>query len=293
MLGRVGGVREIPAGLPGAGEITEARRLAGGYDHQVWLLTRSDGSQAVVKTSEQMRPGLFAAEAQALDAIRATGAVATPRVFHAAHGHLVLEALRPAPADDNVFWERAGQAVAALHAVHGPGYGWPHDNWLGLLPQHNSWCQDGHEFFIRHRVLRFLPEPRLRAVLDAGARGAIEKICARLRDLVPPMPPALCHGDLWAGNVLATHQGQPAVIDPAVCYMWPEVDLSMMYCAPQSPGRFFAAYHEIHPPHPGWQQRMRLLHLRELLSLLAIYGDRPSMSRQVLPAIHDLIRGYG
>jgi fructosamine-3-kinase len=286
-------MHEIPAGLPGTGEIAEARSLAGGYDHQVWMLTRNDGSQAVVKTSERVRPGLFAAEAEGLDAIRATGAVATPRVYHAAPGHLVLEALRPAPAADEAFWERAGQAVATMHAVRGPGHGWQHDNWLGLLPQHNSWCEDGHEFFIRHRVLRFLPEPRLRAVLDADARGAIERICARLRDLVPPMPPALCHGDLWAGNVLATGQGQPALIDPAVSYTWPEVDLSMMYCAPRPPERFFAAYHEIHPPQPGWRQRMHLLHLRELLSLLAIYGDRPSMCEQVLPAVGDLIRTYG
>ncbi len=286
-------MHEIPAGLPGVGEITEARRLSGGYDHQAWLLTRRDGSRAVVKTSENPLPGLFAAEAEGLDAIRATGAVATPRVLHAAPGHLVLEALRPAPADDPAFWERACEALAALHAVHGPGHGWRHDNWLGLLPQHNAWGQDGHEFFIQHRILRFLPEPRLRAVLDAGARAAIERICARLRDLVPPMPPSLGHGDLWSGNVLATHQGQPAVIDPAVSYVWPEVDLSMMYCAPHPPERFFAAYHEIHPPEPGWRPRMRLLHLRELLSLLAIYGDRPSMCEQVLPAVHDVIGSYG
>ncbi len=61
--------------------------------------------------------------------------------------------------------------------------------------------------------------------------------------------------------------------------MWPEVDLSMIYCLglifPPSrlPDRFYGAYADIRPLDDGWRERMPLLHLRELLSLLAHFGN--------------------
>jgi fructosamine-3-kinase len=63
--------------------------------------------------------------------------------------------------------------------------------------------------------------------------------------------------------------GSPALIDPAVSWNWPETDLSMI-SPERAPAldRCFAACHEIHPPEPGWRER--LLHLRELLCLLAV-----------------------
>lgn len=64
------------------------------------------------------------------------------------------------------------------------------------------------------------------------------------------------------------------LIDPAVSWMWPEVDLSMVYCAADPPDRFFDAYAEGRPLEPGWRERMPLLNLRELLSVLAHEGDR-------------------
>jgi len=46
----------------------------------------------------------------------------------------------------------------------------------------------------------------------------------------------------------------------------------MMFCTGGVPDRFFAAYHELHPPVPAWQERMQLLNLRELLSVIAHLG---------------------
>lgn len=64
------------------------------------------------------------------------------------------------------------------------------------------------------------------------------------------------------------------LIDPAVSYTWPEVDISMLWCSPRPTAseRFFAVYAQLAPLDDGWQDRMPLLHLRELLSSIA-HGD--------------------
>ena len=68
----------------------------------------------------------------------------------------------------------------------------------------------------------------------------------------------------------------------------------MMYCEDPPPGCFFDAYHfdayhDVHPAERGWQERMELLHLRELLSTVAHFGDLPAVCERV----HSIIRTYG
>jgi fructosamine-3-kinase len=78
----------------------------------------------------------------------------------------------------------------------------------------------------------------------------------------------------------------PVFIDPAVSWTWAEVDLSMMYCNGGAPARFFDAYHELNPPPSGdWRERMELLHLRELLAVVAHFGP----IRDCVGRIRDVI----
>jgi fructosamine-3-kinase len=286
-------VEDGPPALADLGEITGARRVGGGAHGTTWLLDRADKSQVVLKTGEQIPEGAMLAEAEGLATIAVTESLATPKLLHAGPAYLVLEALLRPPTNDVTFWEEAGRAVAALHANPGPGFGWHRDNWLGMLPQHNAWCTDGHGFFVRHRLLRFLEEAPARSVLGPEGVAGIERICSRFSDLVPPMPTVLCHGDLWTGNFLSTHDARPAVCDPAVAYTWAEVDISMMFCEDPPPDRFFDAYHEVHTPEPGWRGRMPLLHLRELLSTLAHFGGYGELVADVVSRVHGVIAAYG
>jgi fructosamine-3-kinase len=273
-------------------DAVDTRPLAGGTHHRVWLATQPDGSRVVVKATPGAPPGMFEAEAEGLDALRRSGMVATPRVFDVAADFLVLDALEPLPGpEDAGFWERAGRALAGLHSIGNDRFGWDHDNWLGPLRQLNPWTEDCYEFFARNRILRYLGEPAVAAVLTAPQRAAIERICSRLPQLVPPARPALTHGDLWRGNLLSTSDGELAVIDPAVSWSWPETDLSMLlFSGAPVPDRLFAAYHEIRPAEPGWRDHLLVLHLRELLCVLSQSETLvPGTTRRVL----DLIHRYG
>jgi fructosamine-3-kinase len=266
----------------------ETQQLAGGTHHRVWLATQPDGSRLVVKATPGCPAGMFEAEAEGLTVLRDSGAFWTPRVIDVGAGFLVIEALSPVPGPvDAGFWERAGRALARLHSIGNDRFGWHRDNWLGPTRQVNTWTTDGYEFFARCRILRYLTEPNVEAVLEAADRAAIERICARLPQLLPQPRPALTHGDLWPGNMLATSDDTPALIDPAVSWNWPDVDVSMMlYSGLPTPDRFFDAYHELRPPEPGWRDHLLLLHLRELLCVLA-QGDA-SVAARVL----DLVSRY-
>ncbi|WP_255953724.1 fructosamine kinase family protein [Streptomyces odontomachi] len=257
-------------------DVVEADVLTGGVVNTVSLVTWRDGTRRVVKYAPAAPDGLYRCEAEGLAVLGGTGGLAVPEVCHVSDRLLMMKELRPLEDVPAGFWEAAGRAVAALHTVRGERHGWPQDGWLGLLPQENAWCDDGHEFFATRRILRYLPEPQVQETLTAADRAAIERICDRLPELVPPTPPVLTHGDLWRGNVMMTAGGHPAFIDPAVSWTWPDVDLSMFLPAatPDERDRFFGAYREVHPLGDGWRDRLRILNLREMLSTLAHEGNR-------------------
>lgn len=265
--------------------------LTGGVNHSGWLVTEPDGSRYAVKTTPGVPPELFDAEAEGLTVLRESGYVTAPRVLELSARFLKLEALHPAPAlDDDAFWERLGRELAQLHlATRHDRFGWHRDNWLGTVRQYNTWMDDCYEHFVQLRLLRYLTEPIVEQTLSPADRAGIERICARLPQLLPPSYPALTHGDFWHGNILADGTGRPALIDPHVSYSWPEVDVSLMLCY-GGPQRFFAAYHEIRPPAAAdWREQLRLVHLRELLSVLSHGDDVPRIHQEIVA----LVKRYG
>jgi fructosamine-3-kinase len=264
--------------LPALGlnqRIAFMRRLCGGYVASAWLVTFADGSRVAAKSMADAPANLFQAEAEGLAALSATGHLRTPGVIAATDRLLVLEALRHRD-DSEQSWEAFAHDLAAVHraTVH-DRFGWPADGYLGRVTQRNPWTVNGHEFFARHRVLRYLEEPAVLQVLTSLDRQALERFCDRLTEIIPPMPPVLTHGDLWPGNLLSAEGSRIAVIDPAVSYTWAEVDLSMLWCCqrPLAAQRFFDVYQEINPSPVGWAERMPLLHVRELLSSIAGIGN--------------------
>lgn len=254
--------------------VSAVRRMSGGVVADVWLISYADGSALVGKILTGAPPALFLVEAEGLEALRRTGHLATPDVVAVTDRMLLLQAL-PARDDSTRSWQRFAENLAALHrSTVGTRFGWHRDGFLGRLGQANTWTASGHDFFAEHRLLRYLNEPAAEEAMTLADRQAVERLCARLPELVPVMPPVMTHGDLWAANIVGGLHDQMTVIDPAVSYTWAEVDLSMLWCSPRPPAseEFFARYQELNPSPPGWTARMPLLHLRELLSVIAHFG---------------------
>jgi len=253
----------------------DVRATGEGFAAVSGLVTLEDGRAVFAKTFARPPDGeVFAAEAEGLQALRGAG-LATPDVVHFGEDLLVLSLLRPRP-DGEPFWEQLAHDLARVHqATVTDRFGWPHDTWLGSMPQHNTWHDDGFAFFAECRVLRWLPEPRVTAKLDGTDRDALERLCAALPELMPARPACLTHGDLWKQNILATPDGTPALIDPAVSYTWADVDLAHLWSTPHPPEahRLFAVYGELTVAEPGWTDRLAYVQLRQHLALMAMFDD--------------------
>lgn len=260
----------------GIGDVVTVEPATGGLAAVAGIATRRDAPPVFVKAfTDAPDDGVFAAEAEGLTALRELGGITTPEVILADRELLVLSVLRPRPRSA-AFWEQFAHALARLHTstIHSR-FGWHRDNWLGRRRQVNTWDDNGFAFFAQHRLLRWLGEPQVEAALDPGDRTALERLCHRLPDLLPDRPACLTHGDLWAQNLMATPDGKPAVIDPAVSYMWAEVDLAHVWSTdpPPEAQRFFDVYSELTSLDRDWQTRMPIIQLRQHLAVLAQFDD--------------------
>ena len=252
--------------------------------------TQRSGNVVFVKTFGEARgDDIFTLEAAGLHVLRQTGGFTTPDVVVVSPDVLVLSVLQPRPTTA-AFWERVAHALARMHmSTLSERYGWAHDNWLGRSRQHNGWDDNGFRFFAEQRVLRWLPEARVQVKLDREDRRALERLCDRLPDLLPVQRACLTHGDFWVQNILATVDGEAATIDPAVSFMWADVDLSHLWCSPHPPEaqRFFDVYGEVTSREPGWRDRLPLLHVRQHMALMAMYdhdwGSTAAVRRLVAP----------
>jgi fructosamine-3-kinase len=268
----------------GLTDVTAVEPVDGGMAALAGLATGPGRPPVFVKSFGDVPDGdLFAAEAEGLRVLRERGGAATPDVVLATRDVLVLSVLQPRPARE-AFWEQLARMLARLHTTtEHDRFGWDHDNWLGRYRQHNPWTADGHEFFAQHRLLRWLPEHRVREALDDRDRRALERLCERLPEVLPPRPACLTHGDMWSHNVMATDAGGPALIDPAVSYMWAEVDLAHLWCSPHpsEAGRFFDVYAELTGLDRDWRTRMPIVQLRQHLAVVAMFDHDWGAAEQV------------
>lgn len=213
-----------------AGRLVRAEPLSGGDLSRLVRITLADGRQAIVKSGPAPR-----LEAAMLRTIAAAG-VPAPAVLGASDTVLVLAVL-PATGGPEAAWADLGKVLARLHGVRGEGYGWGADYAFGPLAIANGRAEDWPDFWAGRRLLVHLP-----ALAPALARR-LEALAATLADRLPRRPaPALLHGDLWGGNVLAAGGRVSGLIDPACYWGHGEVDLAMLALFDRPAPPFFAAY---------------------------------------------------
>lgn len=209
-------------------------------------------------------------EAQGLLAIKKSKTVRVPEVAGWGPDYLILEWI---DAGAEVNWPRLGEGLAAMHRHNNRVFGWSHLNYIGSLPQYNGVRPTWGAFFIDQRLMAQL---RL-----AQQRGSLApELMARLLGFLPKAAklvevkekPALLHGDLWRGNVMAAADGEPILVDPAVYYGSREVDLAFSELFGGFPAAFYDSYKAAFPLLAGYDQRRDVLNLYYLLVHANLFG---------------------
>ena len=218
--------------------------------------------QGFLKEGAPARADAFAAEADGLEALRPH--IRVPEVLErgvrSGKAYIRLELLHFQRTGD---WNELGRMLAHLHRQTGARFGWMRDNYIGLSPQQNSWCDDWMEFWVQRRM-----EPQIAWARDKGFEVSMPPM--RLLEKHRPQP-SLLHGDLWSGNAGFNAEG-PVIFDPAVYYGDRETDLAMTELFGGFPREFYRAYDEAFPLDPGYEKRKHLYNLYHLLNHLNIFG---------------------
>lgn len=253
------------------------KSIGGGSINQTFQLQVNNGLQFFCKLNKAHPfPHLFLKEKRGLDILRTTGAIAVPQVIlfsqHEDHQFLLLEWIESGVKDKN-FFSLFGQQLAALHSHTQPLFGFDEDNYMGSVPQQNKPAADWCTFFTQQRL-----QPMVKACTDKGLLTKTDHLL--FEGLYQKLPqtfnatqlPSLLHGDLWSGNYMCNAGNQPVLIDPAVYYGHPAIDLGMTTLFGALDKTFYESYHYHAPLPANHLEQWRICNLYPLLIHLFLFG---------------------
>ena len=170
-------------------------------------------------------------------------------------------------------WRQVGQTLARIHQIKGERFGLETHSYFGALYQDNTLMNDWPTFYAERRLV-----PGLRVAIDSGNMPAdvaaqVEQLIARLPLVCGPnVAPALLHGDAQQNNFISSEKGA-YVIDPAVYYGTPEMDLASVDFFQAVPEDLFEGYREVLPIAPGFEERRDLWRVWGYLGCVALAGE--------------------
>ena len=169
-------------------------------------------------------------------------------------------------------WRQIGKTLARIHRVKSETCGFTMNNFFGPLEQDNTPVKDWVTFYGEYRL-----RPRLKLALDSGnlpgvVAAQIEAVINRLPELCgPELTPTLLHGDAQQNNFLST-AGGAYVIDPAIYYGNPELDLAFIDYFQPVPKDVLEGYQEEMPIAPGFYERRDLWRISGYLAAVSEEG---------------------
>jgi protein-ribulosamine 3-kinase len=270
--------------------VSDLQFVGGGSINSTARVFLDDGSAMFCKQNSAPKfPQLLSAEASGLNLIAEQQLIRTPAVLDqwedADDQFLLLEWIDEG-IPDKAFWERFARQLAALHAQRAASFGAPSSNYMGAVPQSNREHRDWSSFFLQERLLAVGRLCLQKGLLDGARFDALSRLERHLEPVFGRVAPALLHGDLWSGNFLCAASGEPVLIDPAVYYGHPAMDLGMTTLFGGFDAAFYEAYHEVAPLSPNHKEQWQLANLYPLLIHLYLFG------RSYLGGIDDTLQRF-
>ncbi len=246
-------------------------RISGGDINDTYRLAMTDRDYFIkLNTSDKL--DMFEKEADGMKLLAGTQSFVVPEVYHTGifekHSFLLMSYIESLYQTENP--KNFAESLAKLHQTTHRQYGLSYDNYIGRLPQKNSFKDDWIDFYIENR-LQF--QIRLAGnTMPSKILHQFDRLYQKLPELLWIERPALLHGDLWSGNYFYNLQGRAVIFDPAVYYGHREVDLAMMQLFGGFPREIYERYQALLPMEPGWQERLKIYQLYPLLVHVNLFG---------------------
>jgi protein-ribulosamine 3-kinase len=237
----------------------------------------SDGTYSVFVKLSEAANGLdqFEVELAGLQLLSERSGVLTPSpigIIRVEGGViLVLEAVQAVERKAHQ-WREIGRTLARMHRTKWDRCGSEKQGYFGPLYQDNRPIRDWLTFYTERRLW-----PHFMGAIDSGNLPTetirqVEKLILRLPKLsIPEIEPSLLHGDAQQNNFISTKIGA-MVIDPAVYYGNPEIDLAYIDHFQRVPDDVFRGYQEIMPIDRGFSERRDLWRVSAYLVAVTVEG---------------------
>lgn len=171
------------------------------------------------------------------------------------------------------FWQNFAGQLAELHQRQVEQFGFYHSNFMGQLPQKNTFFDTFSDFFIENRL-----KPQVKLAFDSKKIetkhvNQFEGLYKKIPEIFPIEKPSAVHGDLWSGNFISATNEKAVFIDPAVAYSHREIDIAMSQLFGGFSETFYKSYQEIYPLEPCFNLRNNFYNLYPLLIHLNLFGS--------------------
>lgn len=256
--------------------VTSARDMTEYACHHAAVL--SNGTHAVFAKFSEEDNGVaqFKIELAGLQLLSKLAGVLIPTpigIIPVAGGSvLVLEAVKAVERAPR-HWREIGRTLARIHKVRSDRFGLERDGYIGPLYQDNGPTADWQTFYAERRLV-----PALKLAVDSGnlpqaVARQVDTLVSRLPELCgPEVVPALLHGDAQQNNFISTEEGA-VVIDPAIYFGNPEMDLAFVDYFQPVPGDLFDGYRDELPIDPGFGARRDLWRVWGYLAAVTVEGS--------------------
>ena len=249
----------------GGGSINESFRISWG----------TNGAFCKINSAHKF-PQLFEKEAAGLRLLEATGVIGVPAVidqFETGDRQVLLLEWIGEGSRTPSFWKKFGEQLSRLHCIKGKAFGLEMHNYMGSVEQCNEFRSNWIEFFREQRLRPLVEKCAAQHLLSAAHQKKFESVYQVLpRVFDAAQEPVLVHGDLWSGNFMCDDAASPVLIDPAVYYGHPSVDLGMTTLFGGFSSAFYEAYHYHRPFPPDYKDQWKVCNLYPLLIHLLLFG---------------------
>ncbi|MBA2500342.1 MAG: fructosamine kinase family protein [Chitinophagaceae bacterium] len=252
-------------------------KISGGCINTCYRVTARNNRSLLVKyNNADAFPGMLKAEKTGLAFLQKQGIINIPEVlgFQQVNENqvLILEWINESkPNRDS--WKKLGEQLAGLHQVTNLQFGFEEDNYIGSLPQDNSWDEGWINFFVEHRLKPQIDLAIKKGLLTSHHSSLFKKLLIALPDIFDDEQPALLHGDLWRGNLLFDERQNPVLIDPAVYFGNRHMDLAMTTLFGGFDPAFYESYHYFYPLPKNHKQQWEICNLYPLLVHVNLFGE--------------------